>query len=103
MKKVNVKAFWNGSVMADLTFTQSQFNQVKKQFKQDFFKGCDNVDEFIDVMNNNEAYYHHLYQKNGYYEISQREMVTNMLGINSVVKRGLRPNDDKYGLLFMSY
>jgi hypothetical protein len=103
MKKVNIKSFWNGSVVSDLTFTIEQYKLVQKQLAMDFFQGCDNIDEFIEVMDHNEQCFAQEYALKGSYEISEKEMVTYMLGINSIIKRGIRPNDNNFGLVTLKY
>jgi len=102
MKKINIKAFWKGTIVADLTFTEKQYEVVQKQLKQDFFSGCDNIDEFIEIMNHNEKCFAYEYSKKGFYEIGDlRTQTLYMLGVNSIVRKGLRPNDNNYGLVRM--
>lgn len=99
--KVNIKAFWKGSVLADITYTKSEFKKAKEQLDKDFFEHCDNSAEAIEYLDSCEQELFIQYSKRGKYEISSRDMAIHMLMINSLVKRGLRPNDDNYGLMIM--
>ena len=72
-----------------------------KQLEKDFFTGCDNLEEFIETLDNNEEFYANEYRKKGSYNITRREMVIHMLGINTIVRRGIKPNDNNYGLVIM--
>jgi hypothetical protein len=99
--KVNIKAFWNGSILSDMTLTKSEFKEVRKQLSKDFFEHVDNTAESIEYLDQKENELFLEYSKHGKYEISSRDMALHMLMINSLVKRGLRPNDDKYGLMIM--
>jgi hypothetical protein len=104
MKKVNIKSFWNGTIMSDLTFTIEQYKLVQKQLAMDFFQGCDNIDEFIEIMNHNEQCFTQEYAQKSYYEVGDNAtQIIHMLGINSVVKRGIRPNDDKFGVITLKF
>ena len=100
VKNLNVKCFWNGSVMYDMTMNKKQYANLVIQLQKDFFKGCEEtIDQAIDVLNNNEACYFQEYQRTGRYFIEPKDMVTYLLIINSLIKRGLAKNDDKTGLL----
>ncbi len=104
MKKVNIKTFWNGTVVSDLEFTAKQYKLVQKQLSMDFFKGADNINEFIEVMDHNEEVFAQDYSKKGSYDVGDKStQIVTMLGINTIVKKGIRPNDDKYGIIIMKY
>jgi hypothetical protein len=104
MKKVNIKSFWNGTIMSDLTLTLAQYKSLQNQLQKDFFAGCDNVDEFIDVMNHNEKCFEYEYNLKGYYEVGDTKTQTvYMLGINSIVRKGIKPNNDKFGLVISKF
>jgi hypothetical protein len=106
MKKVNIKSFWNGTIMSDLTFTIEQYNKiVQEELTKDFFKGCDNIiDEFIEVMNHKEECFAQEYAQKSHYEVGDmKTQMIHMLGINSIVKRGIRPNDDKFGVITLKF
>jgi hypothetical protein len=100
MKKINVKCFWKGSVMFDMTMTKKEYNNLVVQLQKDFFRDAeDTIENAIEVLNWNEASYYEEYQKNGKYFIDDNDMVIYLLMINSLIKRGLAKNDDKTGLL----
>ena len=100
MKNLNVKCFWNGSVMFDRTMGKKEYANLVIQLQKDFFKGCeDTIDHAIDVLNHNEACYFEEYERTGRYFIEPKDMVTYLLIINSLIKRGLAQNDNKTGLL----
>jgi hypothetical protein len=105
MKKVNIKSFWNGTIMSDLTFTIEQYNKiVQKQLASDYFLGCDNINEFIEIMDHNEKCFAQEYAEKSYYEVGDNAtQIIHMLGINSIVKRGIRPNDDKFGVITLKF
>lgn len=98
--KINIKAFWNGSVLSDMDFNEKQWIKIQKQ-SSDLFKTTTNWEEVIEHLDAYESDLYLEYKKNGKYEISQTDMALNLLSINEIVKKGLRPNDDKYGLLIM--
>jgi hypothetical protein len=86
--------------MYDMTMNKKQYANLVIQLQKDFFKGCEEtIDQAIDVLNNNEACYFQEYQRTGRYFIEPKDMVTYLLIINSLIKRGLAKNDDKTGLL----
>lgn len=100
MKNLNVKCFWNGSIMYDMTINKKQYAKLVVELQKDFFKNAeDTIENAIDVLNHNEACYNDQYQKTGSYFIEPREMSVYLLIINSLIKRGLAQNDDKTGLL----
>jgi hypothetical protein len=106
-KSANVKSFWNGTIMSDLNFKPDMWRNIQKELQKDFFSmfSGDELDSHIqiviDMLDHNEKIFFNQYSKNGTYSISNRDMVQNMLLINELVKRGIRPNDNNYGLMIM--
>lgn len=101
--KYNIKSFWKGSVMSDLTLNSIEYSKIRKQLDLDFFPGVDNSQELIDYLDYKEGELFKEYQSKGKYELTSREMAIHTLGINALVKKGLVPNDDNYGLVIMKY
>lgn len=99
--KINIKAFWNGSVLSDMNLNENEWGKIQKQLNEDFFKNETNWDEMIEHLDKYESDIDLEYKKNGKYEINSMDNAINLLCINEIVKRGIRPNDDKYGLLIM--
>ncbi len=107
-KSANVKAFWNGTIMSDLNFKPDMWLNIQEELNKDFFGMLTNeihlrthIQIVIDMLDNNEKIFFDEYSKTGTYSISNRDMVQNMLLINELVKRGIRPNNDSYGLMIM--
>lgn len=103
---VNIKTFWNGTVISDLNIEDEQFNnqtlpRLKEVRDDETFR--ENQQKLIDYYNNLELKYKSEYEKKGEYEISNKEMYLNMLIINDMVNEGIIENDNNFGLLIASY
>jgi hypothetical protein len=108
-KVTNFKAYWNGTVMADYTLPTYMADEFHNYLRQDFF-ACytpDEFDEQVDLairhLDNREIMYYNKYKNSESYTLNVKDMTMDMLLINEIVKRGIRPNDDKYGMLIMTY
>lgn len=101
--KYNIKSFWKGSVMSDMTLNTTEYSKLKKQLELDFFAGGDNSQELIEYLDYKEGELCKEYQLKGKYELELREMALHLVGINALIKKGLVPNDDNYGLVIMKY
>lgn len=109
-KVTKFNAFWKGSIMTDLTLPTILADEVCKTLAEDFF-ACYSKEEFdgeianiIAYLDDKEADYDRTYKATGSYYLGNTEkQVTDMLLINELVKRGIRPNDNLYGIVTMTY
>jgi uncharacterized membrane-anchored protein YhcB (DUF1043 family) len=102
--KYNIKAFWNGSIMFDANISADKFKNIQAELEDDFFKRHrieQHIQESVELLNDIEADYARQYAAKGTYEFDIQDAAKHMLMINSLVKRGIVKDDDKYGLMIM--
>jgi hypothetical protein len=109
-KVTQFNAFWKGSIMTDLTLPATRTDGVLKALAEDFF-ACYSKEEFdgeianiINYLDGKESDYHRTYQATGNYCLGNVDkQIQDMLLINELVKRGIRPNDNFYGITTLTY
>ena len=107
-KNINIKAFWKGTIMADINFKPSLFSKIESQLKYNFFAGYTDkelpyeIQKAVNYLDHNESMYALEASLKGHYTApGQRQQIIDMCLINELVKRGIRNNDDNFGLMIM--
>ena len=102
LKKVKIYAFWKGTVMCELTFNSREYLSIKTLLKKDYFAGYESdIYSYMEGLDRMERTFYEESKKNGHYEIIKEDMLHLMFAINSIVKKGLRPNNNDFGVLLI--
>lgn len=100
-KKFKVMAFWNGTVMTELTIPFSAHKETMKILESGFIADGEERDAIEHLTLLEESFFHSM-KRLGYYNMGdEKTQVIRMILINDLVRKGFVKNDNNHGIVTM--
>lgn len=97
IKSIKMMSFWKGTMMWEQEMNTDEYNSMLKALYK-FNVEDDQVQDFIEVLDDHESAYCLEYKTKGFYEFNLRDVVMDTLVINGLIKKGIIEENDMNGL-----
>lgn len=97
IKSIKMMSFWKGTMMWEQEMNTDEYNFMLEAFKK-FNVEDDQIQDFIEVLDDHESAYCLEYKTKGFYEFDGRDAVMDTFVINGLIKKGIIEDDNMNGL-----